>query len=228
MMIEAKDWKHIFKLDPDKEISDDALEAICESGSDAIIVGGTNGVTFDNTIDLLSRIRRYVIPCLLEVSNHEAIVPGFDHYFIPLVLNATDSDWILKPHQRAIKELGSMISWEDISTVGYTVLNPQSSVAKLTNSQTNLTAEEVIAYGRLSNHLLKTPFFYLEYSGAYGDSTLLSQVYERVKREGNIHILYGGGIRSKEQAEEMIQFADSIVVGNIVYEDLDAALSTVI
>jgi len=227
-MLESKEWKHIFKLDPEKEISDENLELVCESGSDAIIVGGTFGVTFDNTIDLLARIRRYAIPCFLEVSNIEAIVPGFDHYFIPLVLNATDANWILQPHHEAIKELGSTIPWEHISTVGYTVLNPHSSVAELTNASKNSSLEDVLAYGRMAQHLLKLPFLYVEYSGAYGDVNMLKVCYQRLKREGDLHIFYGGGIRNREQAIEMSQVADTIVVGNIIYEDIQLALSTIV
>ncbi|EIT84883.1 PcrB family protein, partial [Fictibacillus macauensis ZFHKF-1] len=33
-------WKHVFKLDPAKEISDAHLELLCESGTDAIFIGG--------------------------------------------------------------------------------------------------------------------------------------------------------------------------------------------
>ncbi|WP_034680500.1 heptaprenylglyceryl phosphate synthase [Caldalkalibacillus mannanilyticus] len=226
-MLEMKSWKHVFKLDPDKSISDEALEAICESGSDAVIVGGTYGVTFDKTIDLLARIRRYAIPCLLEISNQEAIVPGFDHYLVPIVLNAMNPNWILKPHHIAVQEFGTMIPWHEISTVGYTVLNPESSVAQLTESETELNEDEIIAYARLSHHLLKSSYFYLEYSGTLGDPQKLSGVYERLKREGSLHIFYGGGITSKEQAEEMSKIADTIVVGNLIYKDLDTAIRTV-
>ena len=67
-MIDYRSWRHTFKLDPDKTIDDEALELICESGTDAIIVGGTYGVTFDNTLDLMSRIRRYAVPAVLEIS----------------------------------------------------------------------------------------------------------------------------------------------------------------
>ncbi|MCS0543699.1 geranylgeranylglyceryl/heptaprenylglyceryl phosphate synthase, partial [Aeromonas veronii] len=38
---------------------------------------------------------------------------------------------------------------------------------------------------------------------------------------------YGGGIKTAEQAKEMGQFADTVVVGNIIYEDMNAALKTV-
>lgn len=79
--VNYQDWKHVFKLDPDKPVTDEALERLCMSGTDAIVVGGTTGVTFDNTVDLLARIRQYELPCVLEISNQEAIVPGFDYFF---------------------------------------------------------------------------------------------------------------------------------------------------
>lgn len=76
---EMNEWKHIFKLDPAKEISDEQLEMICESGTDAVIVGGTDDITLDGVLDLLSRIRRHTVPCILEISSMEAITPGFDY-----------------------------------------------------------------------------------------------------------------------------------------------------
>ena len=65
-------WRHVFKVDPAKEISDEALEKICESGTDAILVGGTDDVTLDNVIDVLVRVRRYAVPVALEISNVES------------------------------------------------------------------------------------------------------------------------------------------------------------
>jgi len=35
-MYNYRNWKHVFKLDPNKEIDDQSLERICESGTDAI------------------------------------------------------------------------------------------------------------------------------------------------------------------------------------------------
>ncbi|WP_306797193.1 geranylgeranylglyceryl/heptaprenylglyceryl phosphate synthase, partial [Bacillus sp. GbtcB15] len=34
-MYDITEWKHVFKLDPDKVINDEELEKICESGTDA-------------------------------------------------------------------------------------------------------------------------------------------------------------------------------------------------
>ena len=40
-------------------------------------------------------------------------------------------------------------------------------------------------------------------------------------------LYYGGGITTKSQSKEMIEYADTIFVGNILYRDLDAYLSTI-
>ena len=37
-MYDIKKWRHIFKLDPAKHISDDDLNAICMSQTDAIMI----------------------------------------------------------------------------------------------------------------------------------------------------------------------------------------------
>ncbi|TXK89569.1 geranylgeranylglyceryl/heptaprenylglyceryl phosphate synthase, partial [Parageobacillus sp. SY1] len=66
-MYDIRQWRHVFKLDPNKEISDEQLERICESGTDAVIVGGTDDVTLENVLELLARIRRFSVPCVLEI-----------------------------------------------------------------------------------------------------------------------------------------------------------------
>lgn len=217
-------WRHIFKLDPDKEIDDGMLEAVCESGTDAIIVGGTTNITFDNTIDLLSRIRRYAVPCVLEVSDVDAIVPGFDAYFIPVVLNAQNPEWIFNMHVKGLEEHGPFIKWDEVFVEGYVVGNEDSAVAKLTESRTDITEERMKAYARLADQMLKLPILYIEFSGSYGNPALVQAAQKVVH---NSRVFYGGGIRSIEQAIEMAQWADTVVIGNIIYEDITQALATV-
>ncbi len=222
--MEYKEWRHVFKLDPDKEIADDRLERICESGTDAVIVGGTQGVTFDNTIDLMARIRRYPVPCILEVSSVEAVVPGFDYYLVPLVLNAGTAEWVFQNHIQGLKEYGPMIKWSEVAMEGYIILNPDAEAAKLTGAITKLEIEDLKAYGRLADQMLKLPIVYIEYSGAYGNPNIVKEVKSVLQQA---HLFYGGGIKNREQAAQMALWADTVVVGNIIYEDLEQALQTV-
>lgn len=218
-------FKHIFKLDPDRQITEEQIKLICKSGTDAIVVGGTLGTTYDNVSHLLKKIRRNKIIVIQEISDVNSIVPGFDYYFIPLVLNARNPDWIINAHHEAIKKYGELINWEQIIIEGYVVLNEKSSVAKLTGSNKKLTIDDVMAYVAIIDKMLKLPILYIEYSGIFGDIDLLREIKCSVN---NSQIFYGGGINSSERAKEISNFADTIIVGNAIYEDFSSALQTVL
>lgn len=222
--MDYKEWRHVFKLDPAKEISDEALEKICESGTDVILVGGTDGVTLDGVLDLLVRVRRFEVPIALEISTIESVTPGYDYYFIPTVLNSDDPKWIKNLHHEAIKEYGDIMVWEELVAEGYCILNPNCKVAEVTGAKTELSIDDVVAYARMAENFFKLPVFYVEYSGMYGDIELIRAVKNELK---NTKLFYGGGITSTKQAEDMAKYADTVVVGNIIYEDLKAALATV-
>ncbi|WP_427137540.1 heptaprenylglyceryl phosphate synthase [Psychrobacillus psychrodurans] len=222
--MEYKDWRHIFKLDPAKPIGADALEKICESGTDAIIIGGSDNVTLDNVIDLLMRIRRYAVPVALEVSTIESITPGFDYYFIPSVLNSSETKWVKDLHHAATKEFGEVMNWDEIIPEGYCILNPDCKAAKLTNAVNPSSEEDIIAYAEMVEYLFKFPVFYMEYSGMYGNVETVKKVKNRIK---NTKLFYGGGILTEEHARQMATYADTIIVGNQVYDNLAEALKTV-
>lgn len=222
--MEYKNWRHVFKIDPAKELSEEALEMVCESGTDVILVGGTDNVTLENVIDILLRVRRFSVPVALEISNVDAILAGFDYYFIPSVLNSQDTKWVKDLHHEAIKEYGDILVWDELIAEGYCVLNPDCKVAQVTDAKTDLTKDDVIAYARLAENYFKLPIFYLEYSGAYGDKEIVASVKEVLDET---RLFYGGGITGPEQAAEMARLADTVVVGNIIYDDLKQALKTV-
>ncbi|MFD2671925.1 heptaprenylglyceryl phosphate synthase [Marinicrinis sediminis] len=221
---EYRNWRHLFKLDPDKLINDEHLDRICLSGTDAIMIGGSSGVTFENTVELLSRVRRYSLPCVMEISNMDSIVPGFDLYFIPVVLNSRQPDWIVGMHQQAVKTFGHRIPWEMIVPEGYCILNPDCEAARLTDSQTDLDQSDVSAYAKLGEQMFQMPVIYLEYSGSFGDMELVHEVAQHLN---HARLFYGGGIVDVHTATEAAAAADTIIVGNIVYENLEAALQTV-
>ncbi|PID04597.1 MULTISPECIES: heptaprenylglyceryl phosphate synthase [unclassified Sporosarcina] len=222
--MDYKTWRHAFKIDPAKSISDDHVEMIAESGTDGVIIGGSDGVTLENVLDLLARFRRFSVPLALEVSTVESVTPGFDYYFIPTVLNTTDSKWLNGLHHEALREYGHMMNFDELVTEGYCILNPDCTAAKVTGVDCVPDEEDVQAYARMAEHLFSLPIFYLEYSGQYGDPQIVRSAKELLT---NTRLFYGGGIRSTEQAKEMAAIADTVVVGNVVYDDLQVAIKTV-
>jgi len=219
-----EEWRHVFKLDPEREIDDSSLERICLSGTDAVMVGGSSGVTFENVVDLLARIRRFELPCALEVSDLEAAVPGFDLYLIPMVLNTERTEWLTGKQVEGLQAYGSYIPWESTAAEGYIILNAEAEVARLTGASCELDTAAVLAHVRLADRMMRLPIVYMEYSGRFGDMRLVSQASELLTQA---RLFYGGGIVDAMQAAEAAAAAHTVIVGNVVYDDIEAALTTV-
>jgi putative glycerol-1-phosphate prenyltransferase len=205
-------------------IDDQSLERICLSGTDGIMVGGSSGVTYDNTSQLLQRIRRYPVSCILELSSPQMIVPGFDGYVIPMVLNTANPDWFIGHHQKAIRDYSTILQWDNVLAEGYIILNANSTVAQVTEAETELDLDDVIAYALLADRLLHLPIVYVEYSGTFGNMDLVRRVRASLR---DARLIYGGGISNTRLAQEALASADTIVVGNLIYDNIDQALLTV-
>lgn len=218
-----KNWNHITKLDPDKHVSQNDLKTIVESGTDAIMISGTQNITSKNTAQLISLLKDYEIPKLLEPATPEAVMyEDIDYIFVPLVINAGDLKWVVGKHVEWIRT--HTIQWDRVIPEAYIVLNPESAVAKLTKSMTDVTPGEVIAYAQYAEKYLRLPIIYIEYSGTYGDPSMVKELSESLTEAS---LFYGGGIDSKEKAAEMKSYADVIIVGNVVYTDMDKFIETI-
>ena len=217
-------WRHAFKLDPERVVSDEVLERLCLSGSDGIIVGGSSGVTYANTEDLLSRIRRFDMPCVLEVSELEAVVPGFDTYLIPMVLNTRNIDWLIGRHREAVQRFGAIMPWDKIVAEGYIILNPASTAFRAAEAYLPEREDEIYALTEVADRLLHLPMIYIEYSGTFGDMALVHGIHARC---AHARLVYGGGIDGSARAADAARAADLIVVGNLIYDNVEQALATV-
>jgi putative glycerol-1-phosphate prenyltransferase len=209
-----KKWRHMVKMDPDKPADEKLVEEVVKSGTDAVIIGGTQNITREKVSKLCRLLRPYPIPRILEVSSLDSITLGFDGYLIPVVLNAGDVRWIVGAHQRAVRTAGEFIEWDELLPEGYIILNPSCAAAKLTDAVNPLTKQDALAYARCGENLFSLPVIYLEYSGCYGDPELVAFVKEGLKKS---RLFYGGGIDDAEKAAEMGSVADTIIVGNMIY-----------
>lgn len=220
-----RDWRHITKLDPARPISDSDLEQVINSGTQAIMISGSQGVTPQNTLELLSRLEGASIPVVIEAS-----IPmdfPFDripYLFVPCVLNSRFNQFIAGIHADWIAELGNGIRWDKLLAEAYLVLNRDSAVGRMVGA-IPLSRKQLLGYAMAADRYFKFPIVYLEYSGSYGDPELVAQVKSKLTQA---RLFYGGGIDSGWKALQMARAADTIVVGNVVYRDLKSYLETIV
>jgi putative glycerol-1-phosphate prenyltransferase len=141
-----------------------------------------------------------------------------------VVLNAGHTEWITGQHQRALRDYGSLLRWEQMIPEGYVILNENCTAAVLTEAKCDLTEQDIMAYARMADKLFRMPIFYMEYSGVFGN---MEWVQQAAKVMQDAQLFYGGGIDSPEKALQASRAADTIVVGNVVYDNLEQAIATV-
>ena len=221
-----KDWVHVTKLDPDKQLKPGEIEAIAASGTDALMLSGTLNVTKENLAALQKQLKAYDLPLVMEPAGPEAVLmQGIDYVFVPSVLNSMDVQWIVGKHRLWVQQQKGKIPWEYLVPEAYIVLNPNSSVGKVTKSVCDLKADEVAAYAAVADHYFHFPIVYIEYSGTFGDPNVVKAASDALDHS---ILYYGGGINSAEKAAQMSKYADTIVVGNAVYDQGAAVLKATV
>src|SRR6056297_2579799 len=119
------EWDHVLKVDPDKDLVDgETFEDVCQTGTDAIEIGGTLDMTPEKMQRVIDACRKYDVPLYQEPSNPAVVVDddALAGYLIPVVLNAGDVTWITGAHKEWVKT--SDVDWETTTTEAYIVMNP--------------------------------------------------------------------------------------------------------
>ncbi len=221
-----KDWVHVTKLDPDKQLKPGDIDAIAASGTDALMLSGTLNVTKENLAALQKQLKAYDLPLVMEPAGPEAVLlQGIDYVFVPSVLNSMDVQWIVGKHRLWVQQQNGKIPWEYLVPEAYIVLNPNSSVGKVTKAVCDLKADEVAAYAAVADHYFHFPIVYLEYSGTFGNPEVVKAASDALEHS---ILYYGGGINSADKAAQMSKYADTIVVGNAVYDQGAAVLKATV
>jgi phosphoglycerol geranylgeranyltransferase len=190
------------------------------------MLSGTLNVTQENLAALQKQVKAYDLPLVMEPAGPEAVlVQGIDYVFVPSVMNTTDVQWLVGKHRAWVQQQKGKIPWEYIVPEAYIVLNPNSSVGKVTKAVCDLKPEEVAAYATVADRYFHFPIIYIEYSGMFGDPDVVKAVSEVLDTS---ILYYGGGINSAEKAAQMSKYADTIVVGNAVYDQGAAVLKATV
>ncbi|WP_410765499.1 phosphoglycerol geranylgeranyltransferase [Haloferax sp. DFSO60] len=222
-----EDWDHITKIDPDKDLfEDETFEDVCETGTDALEIGGTLDITEEKMQRVIDATAKYDIPVYQEPSNPAVVIDhdGLDGYLIPTVFNASDSFWITGAHKEWVR-IEDGLDWDRTHTEAYIVMNPDSSVAEYTDADTDQSAEDVASFARVAEKMFGQKIIYLEYSGTYGDPEKVKAAHDALDEAT---LFYGGGIHDYDSAYEMASNSDVVIVGNLLHDKgADAVRETV-
>lgn len=249
------DWDkidHITKVDPAEDVPGD-LEILEQT--DLVIVGGSDGVTTENTLDVTQRIRAQFpeITMFQEPysSSHVSseTIQAVDYLSIPAVYNG-DHDHFVEKHVDLFTEVGSkpeetlgsglpivgdlitskghdVVSEisERIIGEGYVIQHIASKAAEMAGVGTSFTTDQVAGAALATESFYGFPIFYIEYSGTYGGP---EDVEAASKYLNETMLLYGGGIENSQQTKEILAAgADAVVVGNCFHDDPDQYLQTI-
>ena len=221
------EWDHILKIDPDKSLVDgETFEDVAATGTDAIEVGGTTGMTEEKMQRVVEACGKYDIPMYIEPSNPSSVVhsDAHDGYLVPIVMNAGDVTWTTGAHKEWVR-LDDDIDWSRTWTEAYIVLNPEASVATYTGANCEQDADDVAAYAEVAEQMFGQEIVYVEYSGTLGDPKKVRAANEALE---DATLFYGGGIHDYDSAHQMAQEADVVIVGDLVHDEgVEAVRETV-
>jgi len=212
---------HMSLLDPEKQSPQRAGEIAYEAwkiGTDAIMVGGSTGVTEKNLNETVKEIKgRIKIPVVLFPAGAHALSRYADAVYFMSMLNSRNINNIVGEQRKASRKVKRM-GIEPIS-MGYVIVEPGMKVGEV--GEANLVRRsnvlEALEYG-LTAQYFGMDLFYLE-AGSGSPLPVPERMIRAVKKEIDIPLVVGGGIRSSRDARKVAEAgADIIVTGTIIEE----------
>lgn len=213
---------HMTLLDPFEQeprtaasISREAAEA----GTDAIMLGGSTGVTQEILDATVVSIKMSVdIPVILFPTTASAVSLKADAIYFMSLLNSRNPKFLLGEQMKAaalIKKSGL----EPIS-MGYIIVEPGMRAGMVGEAELIKRDDIKSAIGySVAGELLGMKLIYLE-AGSGAPEPVPPQLIKGVSQAIDIPLIVGGGIRTPETAKAAIDAgADIIVTGSIVEEE---------
>ncbi|MEM1540181.1 MAG: geranylgeranylglyceryl/heptaprenylglyceryl phosphate synthase [Candidatus Bathyarchaeia archaeon] len=210
---------HITLIDPEKVTPSQALtiaEMAKNSGTSAIMVGGSTFISTKHLDDVIKTIKREIkIPVILFPNNVTSISPYADAIWFMSLLNSADPYFIIGAHVLGaplIKRYGL----EPIP-MGYIIVG-EGGTAGIIGKAVPIPYDkpELAAAHALAGQYLGMRFIYLE-AGSGAKRPVPQEMIRVVKQYIDVPLIVGGGIRSGDQASAVASAgADVIVTGNVV------------
>ncbi len=224
---------HMTLIDPDDQSPEEAARIAREArnaGTDAIMIGGSTGITRELMDETIRAIKAAVdLPVIIFPNSASVLSPYADALYFMSLLNSQDIDMVIGQQVKGaiyVKKLGI----EPIP-MGYIIVEPGMTVGRVGRAKLipRDRPDLAVAYA-LAAQYLGMRLVYLE-AGSGAPEPVPAEMIRRVKDEIDVPLVVGGGIRTEEKARSAARAgADIIVTGTIVeeVEDIEGALGEII
>ena len=206
-------------LDPDKQSPQDAADMSSEAaaaGTDAIMIGGSTGVTQEKVDATILAIKKAVrIPVILFPANAGNLSPHADAVYFMSLLNSRDPRLIIGEQRIAAPIVRA---WElETIPMAYLVIEPGMRAGEVGHADLISRKNSIVAVQyALAAQMLGMKLVYLE-AGSGAPQPVPDHLIRAVREAIDIGIVVGGGIRTPEAARAATRAgADIVVTGTIV------------
>lgn len=219
---------HFSLIDPDKQPPEEAgrKASICESyGTNAIMVGGTTVSSRKMVYDTVAEIKKRVnIPIILFPNSGRFLVENADYLFFMTLLNSKDYKHRFGEQLEGaiiVKKLGI----KPIPT-GYLIVST-SPVPTTVEQKTTLDKVGKNDIEKAVKYALYTEYtgmhcLYMD-AGSNPQQPISDEMIKAVRKEINIPLIIGGGIRDGDTAKQKIcAGADIIVTGTALEKNVES------
>ncbi|NLI73630.1 MAG: geranylgeranylglyceryl/heptaprenylglyceryl phosphate synthase [Euryarchaeota archaeon] len=212
---------HMTLLDPNKQSPDMAAKITgeaCELGTDAIMVGGSTGVTQENLDATISAIKTQVdIPVIYFPSGAHAISPYADAIYFMSMLNSRTVELTTRQQMKGapiVRKLGI----EPLS-MGYIIVAPGMKVGEVGEADCiPRDRGDIAADYALAAQFMGMQYVYLE-AGSGAPQHVPEDMIRTVRSTIDIPLLVGGGIRDAQAASRVKDAGANIVITGTVVEN---------
>ena len=217
--IEAEGSIHMTLVDPEKMTPSQAsrvAENSKDSGTSAMMIGGSTFISQAHLDDVIKAIRRVVkIPIILFPNNITGISRYADAMWFMSLLNSVDPYFLIGA-QILGAPLVKKYGLEPIS-MGYIIVGEGGTAGVVGKAiPVPYNKPELTVAHALAGQYLGMHFIYLE-GGSGAKAPVPPEMIRMVKQMVDVPLIVGGGIRTKAQALAASSAgADIIVTGNVV------------
>lgn len=218
---------HFTLLDPDKisDLSkvDKVAELTVSEGTDAFLVGGSIGISEKDVDELVVSLKKWGLPVILFPGNVSGISKYADAILFMSLLNSDDPYFII-----GAQVLGAPIvakyGLEALPT-GYVIVGYGGAAGYVGRARPiPYDKPELGAAYVLAARFLGMRYVYLEAGSGAPEPIPPKFVRKASAVKGDSVLIVGGGIRTYEQAKEVINSgADIVVTGTVVEENTEKA-----